>query len=155
MLDMRVIQDSLDNLEEKNDFIQNQLTQIKTSIIEFNPSDIEELKFDEVQSLEGARACLSAFFTILLDTNVYKQELEAQNQQQIAILEGLNMQLEEMKNVLQANELTFQTNLEQLNKEYADKEELLIKIIMENGDIDMENLMLTLQNKQLPPVLGG
>jgi hypothetical protein len=65
------------------------------------------------------------------------------------------MQLEEMKNVLQANELTFQTNLEQLNKEYADKEELLIKIIMENGDIDMENLMLTLQNKQLPPVLGG
>ena len=97
---MRVIQDSLDNLEEKNDFIQNQLTQIKTSIIEFNPSDIEELKFDEVQSLEGARACLSAFFTILLDTNVYKQELEAQNQQQIAILEGLNMQLEEMKNVL-------------------------------------------------------
>ena len=64
------------------------------------------------------------------------------------------MQLEEMKNVLQANELTFQTNLEQLNKEYADKEELLIKIIMENGDIDMENLMLTLQNKQLPPVLG-
>lgn len=25
-LDMRVIQDSLDNLEEKNDFIQNQLT---------------------------------------------------------------------------------------------------------------------------------
>lgn len=155
MLDMRVIQDSLDNLEEKNDFIQNQLTHIKTSIIEFNPSDIEELKFDEVQSLEGARACLSAFFTILLDTNVYKQELEAQNQQQIAILEGLNMQLEEMKNVLQANELTFQTNLEQLNKEYADKEELLIKIIMENGDIDMENLMLTLQNKQLPPVLGG
>ena len=155
MLDMRVIQDSLDNLEEKNDFIQNQLTHIKTSIIEFNPSDIEELKFDEVQSLEGARACLSAFFTILLDTNVYKQELEAQNQQQIAILEGLNMQLEEMKNVLQANELTFQTNLEQLNKEYADKEELLIKIIMENGDIDMENLMLTLQNKQLPPVFGG
>jgi len=57
------------------------------------------------------------------------------------------MQLEEMKNVLQANELSFQTNLEQLNKEYADKEELLIKIIMENGDIDMENLMLTLQNK--------
>ena len=65
------------------------------------------------------------------------------------------MQLEEMKNVLQANELTFQTNLEQLNKEYADKEELLIKIIMENGDIDMENLMLTLHNKQLPPVFGG
>lgn len=65
------------------------------------------------------------------------------------------MQLEEMKNVLQANELTFQTNLEQLNKEYADKEELLIKIIMENGDIDMENLMLTLQNKQLPPVFGA
>lgn len=65
------------------------------------------------------------------------------------------MQLEELKNMLQANELSFQTNLEQLNKEYADKEELLIKIIMENGEIDMDNLMLALQNKQLPPALGG
>ena len=54
------------------------------------------------------------------------------------------MQLEELKNMLQANELSFQTNLEQLNKEYADKEELLIKIIMENGEIDMENLMIAL-----------
>ncbi len=65
------------------------------------------------------------------------------------------MQLEELKNMLQANELSFQTNLDQLNKEYADKEELLIKIIMENGEIDMDNLMHALQNKQLPPALGG
>ena len=65
------------------------------------------------------------------------------------------MQLEELKNMLQANELSFQTNLEQLNKEYADKEELLIKIIMENGEIDMENLMIALQNKQLPQAYGG
>ena len=65
------------------------------------------------------------------------------------------MQLEELKNMLQANELSFQTNLEQLNKEYADKEELLIKIMMENGEIDMENLMIALQNKQLPQAYGG
>ena len=71
------MQDNLDNLEEKNEFIEAKITSIKTSIIEFNPEDIDELKFEEVQSLEGARACLSAFFAILLDVNVYKRQLES------------------------------------------------------------------------------
>lgn len=73
---MRAIQDNLDNMEEKNDFIDGKITGIKTAIIEFNPEDVDQLKFEEVQSIEGARACLGAFFGILLDVNVYKRELE-------------------------------------------------------------------------------
>jgi hypothetical protein len=70
---MRAVQDNLDNLEEKNDFIENKITTLKTAVIEFNPDDVDELKFEEVQSIEGARACLGAFFGILLDVNVYKR----------------------------------------------------------------------------------
>jgi len=73
---MRAIQDNLDNMEEKNDFIDGKISGIKTAIIEFNPEDVDQLKFEEVQSIEGARACLGAFFGILLDVNVYKRELE-------------------------------------------------------------------------------
>lgn len=73
---MRLIQDNLDNMEEKNDFIEGKISGIKTAIIEFNPEDVDQLKFEEVQSIEGARACLGAFFGILLDVNVYKRELE-------------------------------------------------------------------------------
>jgi len=76
---MRAVQDNLDNLEEKNDFIENKITTLKTAVIEFNPDDVDELKFEEVQSIEGARACLGAFFGILLDVNVYKRQLEQQN----------------------------------------------------------------------------
>jgi len=73
---MRAIQDNLDNMEEKNAFIDGKISGIKTAIIEFNPEDVDQLKFEEVQSIEGARACLGAFFGILLDVNVYKRELE-------------------------------------------------------------------------------
>jgi hypothetical protein len=45
---MRAVQDNLDNLEEKNEFIETKISSIKTSIIEFNPEDIDELKFEEV-----------------------------------------------------------------------------------------------------------
>lgn len=72
-LEMKEIQDGLDNLEEKHDFIEGKITGINTAVIEFSPDDIEQLKFEEVQSIEGARACLGAFFNILLDVNVNKR----------------------------------------------------------------------------------
>ena len=67
----------MDNLEEKLDFIKSKITGFKVAITEFSPDDIDQLKFEEVQSIEGARACLAAFFGILLDVNVYKRQLEA------------------------------------------------------------------------------
>jgi hypothetical protein len=68
---LRAQQENLDSLEERNDFIEGKISNIKTQLIEFNPSDVEELKL-EVNSIEAARTCLSTFFTILLDVNVDK-----------------------------------------------------------------------------------
>ena len=77
-LELRQLEDNIESLEAKNDFIDGKLHEINTELINFNPDDIEQLKFEEVNSIEGARACLSAFFGILLDVNVYKKQLEAQ-----------------------------------------------------------------------------
>lgn len=76
---MRTVQDNLDNLEEKHEFFENKVHQLRTQLVEFNPDDVDQLRFEEVQSLEGARACLGAFFKILLDVNVYKRQLQNQN----------------------------------------------------------------------------
>lgn len=72
-LEMKAIQDNMESLEEKQDFVAQKLSSISTQLISLSPDDIEQLRFDEVQSIEGARACLGAFFGILLDVNVYKK----------------------------------------------------------------------------------
>ena len=42
-----------------------------------------------------------------------------------------------MKNVM-ATEYNFQKEMEQLNRQYKEREELLIKLISENCNVDME-----------------
>ena len=55
------------------DFINLKISNYNTELIGLSPDDIEQLNFSEVQSIEGARTCLGAFFGILLDVNVYKK----------------------------------------------------------------------------------
>jgi hypothetical protein len=52
------------------------ISNISSELVGLSPDDVEQLSFAEVQSIEGARACLGAFFGILLDVNVYKKQLE-------------------------------------------------------------------------------
>jgi|LauGreDrversion4_2_1035121.scaffolds.fasta_scaffold15241_4 hypothetical protein len=40
------MQDNLDNLEEKHDFIENKISEINKAVIEFSPDDIDQLNFD-------------------------------------------------------------------------------------------------------------
>jgi prefoldin subunit 5 len=105
--EMRAIQDNLDNLEERHDFIENKVSSFTTQLIEFNPDDVDQLRFEEVQSIEGARACLGAFFKILLDVNVYKRQLQNVNLENEATIESLNSQLEELRQIQHANEVSF------------------------------------------------
>lgn len=83
---MKAVQDNLDNLEEKAEFIDAKIHEINLELMKFSPDDIDQIKFEEVQSIEGARACLAAFFKILLDVNVYKRYLEKQNEQNEATI---------------------------------------------------------------------
>jgi hypothetical protein len=60
-----------------------------------------------VQSIEGARACLGAFFNILLDVNVTKRQLENSLSSCEASVVNLTSQISEMKQFQLANEISF------------------------------------------------
>ena len=70
--EIKAIKENIESLEEKQDFVKSKMNSIHVELVSLSPDDIEQLNFAEVQSIEGARACLSAFFEILLDVNVYK-----------------------------------------------------------------------------------
>jgi chromosome segregation ATPase len=75
-LEMKAVQDNLDNLEEKNAFIEAKIHEINLQLMHYSPEDVEQINLDDIQSIEGARATLSTFFKILMDVNLYKRFLE-------------------------------------------------------------------------------
>jgi hypothetical protein len=79
--------------------VSQKLSTISTSLINLSPDDIEKLRFDEVQSIEGARACLGAFFGILLDVNVYKKQLENQTILNEATIDTLKSKVDDLTNI--------------------------------------------------------
>jgi chromosome segregation ATPase len=67
----------IETLEEKLSFLSEKANSINEELIKLNPDDAEHLIFKEVNSISGARACLSTFFNILLEINIYNKELES------------------------------------------------------------------------------
>ena len=50
-------------------------------------------------------------------------------------------QMEEMRKIQQASEINFQKELEQMTREYKEKEDTMIRIIMENGGSELEQML--------------
>ena len=148
--ELEAARETVETLETQADFVEAKLAQIDAELLQFSPDDVEQLRFDQVQSIEGARACLGAFFGILLDVNVYKTELEARSAQQEATIESLLGQVEEIRKIQQANEVSFQQELQQLGLEYQQKEELMKRLILENGGPEFEQLLTKLLAGPLP-----
>ena len=148
--ELEAARETVETLETQADFVEAKLAQIDAELLQFSPDDVEQLRFDQVQSIEGARACLGAFFGILLDVNVYKTELEARAAQQEATIESLLGQVEEIRKIQQANEVSFQQELQQLGLEYQQKEELMKRLILENGGPEFEQLLTKLLAGPLP-----
>lgn len=92
-----------------------------------------------------------------------KRELQTQLSLNEAAIESLSQQIEELKQINYANEIGFQKQIEDINQEYREKEETLIKIIMENGTSisggDIEQLISKLNsfnpNLQLTSASGA
>lgn len=53
--------------------------------------------FQDIQSLEGARACLSTFFNVLLETNIKLQDCETELYNKQSDLEVCYHNIEEMQ----------------------------------------------------------
>jgi hypothetical protein len=75
------------------------ISTFEQEIFEFSPDDVEQLRFDDLQSIDGAKACLSSFFSILLDVNVYKKQLENQQLLNECTIDTLKHQLDEFAKI--------------------------------------------------------
>ena len=76
------IRETIKSYEEEQSFIQHKITQRSKMLIEVRPNGVDSMVFDDVQTLEGARACISTFFQLLLDSNLQLRESEEEIDQQ-------------------------------------------------------------------------
>ena len=98
--------------------------------------------FADVQTLEGARAVISTFFQLLLDTNLQLRE----NYDEIEGLknhtESLISELQELNAQRKQEERQKELELEGLHQEYVEKERMLVQLIIQktnlNIDFDLE-----------------
>lgn len=69
-----------------------------------------------------------------------------------ATIDQLKQQVEELSNIQRVNEFNFQKQLEAINAEYREKEELMVKIVLENGgggeNFNLEQLNLNGEDSQ-------
>lgn len=73
------IQNSNDNLESFEDSYQfhlSKLNALNEEAIALDPNNIEPIKFSGLQSVDAARVTLQTFFSVMLDLNIYKRDLE-------------------------------------------------------------------------------
>ena len=67
-------------------------------MIEVRPNNVDSMVFADVQTLEGARACIGTFFQLLLDTNLQIREQDDHIEQQKQHIESMVAEIEEVNN---------------------------------------------------------
>lgn len=72
---MTAIQEHVESLEAKQSHLASKVTSFSTKLIEVKPDNVDSMVFADVQTLEGARACVTTFFSILLDTYITIRDL--------------------------------------------------------------------------------
>ena len=140
-LEVKQIYESIESLEEKLDFVNLKITSVNTELVSLSPDQVDALDFSQIQSVEGARACLGAFFNSLLESNVKNKEMEKYASQMEGKLQEIQLQVEESAQQVMASERAFMQEMEQARQEYQEREKLLFKIIQEYGGPDIMSLM--------------
>ncbi len=70
------ISQTIDTLDEHYNYVTDKINQLNDQINSFDPESIKPPGFKGLNSVEMARATLRTFFSVLLDLNVYKRDLE-------------------------------------------------------------------------------
>lgn len=73
---MQNITETLESLEETYEFHTRKLNQLNEEAIALSVENIEPIKFIGLQSVDQARVTLQTFFSVMLDLNIYKRDLE-------------------------------------------------------------------------------
>ena len=138
---MESIQDHIDSLEEKQSFYAGKITELSKELIGTKPNNVDSMVFEDVQTLDGARAIIGTFFQVLLDLQLRLREAVAEvDAKQIAI-ESLNEQFLEIKSDLELKDAKYKRDVEQIQQTWIDKERMLVQLIIEKAAIDVEQIL--------------
>lgn len=75
-MEMNNITETLDSKDQTLGFLNNKINSLTEEVITLDIDNIQPLKFSGLQSVDAARVTLQTFFSILLDLNIYKRDLE-------------------------------------------------------------------------------
>ena len=129
--DMAAVNENIESLEEKNDHINNRISELSKEKVEVNAEDIEVLRFTDIRTVEHAKICLSTFFGLLLDLNVYKKQLEKKAVEQETTIETLRVENASLSADRDSREAQFQLELEKLATDFAKRTELISRELNE------------------------
>ena len=95
---INAIRETIKSYEEEQRFIQDKITQRSKMLIEVRPNGVDSMVFAEMQNLEGARACISTFFQLVLDSNLQLREQQDEIDALRSHVESLVSEIEEINN---------------------------------------------------------
>lgn len=75
-MEIQNVNETLESLEETHKFHSDKLNLLNEEAIALDCDNIEPLKFSGLQSVDAARVTLQTFFSVMLDVNIYKRDLE-------------------------------------------------------------------------------
>ena len=97
--------------------------------------------FEDVQTLDGARAIIGTFFSVLLDLQLRLREAVSEVETRQNALDTLNEQFLEIKSDLELKEAKYRRDVEQIQQTWVDKERMLVQLIIEKAAIDVEQIL--------------
>lgn len=111
---MESIQDHIDSLEEKQSFYAGKITELSKELIGTKPNNVDSMVFEDVQTLDGARAIIGSFFQVLLDLQLRLREAVAEGEVRQNAIDSLNEQFVEIKQDLELKDTKYRRDIEQI-----------------------------------------
>jgi hypothetical protein len=90
------IQRQIESLESMESFLQDKVSELGGALIQQKPMTCDSMVFDKVSSLEGSKAFISCFFSLLLDSNLCLRKAEASHLSVNSELEICEQKLSQM-----------------------------------------------------------
>lgn len=114
------------------------ITQTSKQLIAVRPNSVDSMVFADVQTLEGARACIATFFQLLLDTNLQLRETYTQIEDYKSHLESVLAEVEQLNSERRQEERQRELEIQSLHQEYLDKERMLVQLVMQKTGVNTE-----------------
>ena len=139
---MENIQDHIDSLEEKQSFYAGKITDLSKQLISVRPTNTDSMVFNDVQTLDGARACIGTFFQILLDLELQIQDVISDLELKESTVVAINAEITEIQREIELKDVKFKRDIEQCQTNQVEKERMLVQLIVEKAGIDIEQIQI-------------